>query len=69
MIEQILSYRTLFFNAVTVISNVFMPVINKSLNAALVKIGMNGDDPLLLLPILKHTTHHVTVLPSTVWSP
>ena len=46
MIEQILSYKTLFFNIVTTISYVFLSAINKRLNAALVKIRTSGGDPL-----------------------
>ena len=37
--------------------------------STLVKICTGGRDPLLLSPLLKHTTHSPTVLPSTVWSP
>jgi len=46
LIEQILSYKTLFFNVVTTISNAFLPVINKSLRATPVKICVSGGDPL-----------------------
>ena len=38
MIEQILSYKTLFFNIVTIISYTFSTEINKSLHAVLIKI-------------------------------
>ena len=38
MIEQILSYTTLFFNIITTISYAFLPVMNKSLHAVLIKI-------------------------------
>jgi len=37
MIEQIFSYKTLFFNTVTTISYAFSPAVNKSLHAALLK--------------------------------
>mgnify|MGYP001852393476 CR=1 FL=1 len=47
----------------------FLPAMNKSLHAALVKICTSRGDPLSLLPLLKHTTHHLTVFISTVWSP
>jgi len=53
MIEHILSYETLFFNIVTTISYVFLPVMNKSLHSVLIKICTSGGDPLWLLPLLK----------------
>ena len=56
MIQQILSYKTLFFNIVTTISSAFLPVMNKSLHAALITICTSAGDPLLLLPLLKCTT-------------
>ena len=56
MIQQILSYKTLFFNIVTTISSAFLPVINKSLHEALITICTSAGDPLLLLPLLKCTT-------------
>lgn len=37
LVEQIVSYITLFCNRVTTISHVFSPVMNKSLYAVLVK--------------------------------
>ena len=40
-IEQILSYKTLFFNTVTTVSYAFSPVMNKRLHANLVKICMD----------------------------
>ena len=67
LIEQILSYKTLFFNIVT-ISYAFPSAMNKSLHVALVKIYTSRGDP-LLSPLLKWTTHHLTVHMSTVWSP
>jgi len=68
LIEQILSYRTLFFNIVTVVSCAFLPVMKKkSLHAELVNICTSGVD--LLLPLLECTTHCLPVLTSTVWSP
>ena len=68
LIEQILSYRVLFFNVVTMASYAFSPVMNKSLHAVLIKICSRGD-PLLLSPLLKYTTHCSALLTSTVWSP
>ena len=53
-----------FFNTVTTIRCAFVPVMNKSLCAALVKICTSGSD--LLSPLFKCTTHHLTVLTSTV---
>ena len=41
VIEQTLSYRTLFFNIVTTISYVFSTVMNKSLYAVITEICMN----------------------------
>ena len=48
LIEQILSYKTLFFSIVTTISYAFLPAMNKILHAALVKICTSGGD---------HTVH------------
>jgi len=45
-LEQILSYKTLFFNIVTTINYAFLPAMNKSLHAALVNICTSGADPL-----------------------
>ena len=67
LIEQILRYKSLFFNIVTTISYVFPPEMNKSLHAVLGKICTSRGAP-LLLP-LKCTTHHLSVLTSTVRSP
>ena len=69
MIKQILSYKALFFIIVTAISYAFSPTMNKSLHAVLIKICTNRGDPLLLSPLMKHTTHCLTVLTSTLWSP
>jgi len=55
LIEQILSYKTLFFSIVTIISCVFLPAMTKSLHASLVTICTSRGDP--LLPLLKHITH------------
>ena len=41
--------------------------MNKSLHAAFVKTWTSGGDP--QSPLLKHTTHCLTVFTSTVWSP
>ena len=65
-IEQILSYKTLFVNIVTTISYAFSLAMSKSLHSTLVKIGTRSDP---VSSLLKHTTHHPTVLTSTVWSP
>jgi hypothetical protein len=46
MIEQILSYKTVFFDIVTTIGYALSPALNKSLHAALVKICTSGGDPL-----------------------
>jgi len=42
LIEQILSYKTLFFDIVTTIGYALSPAMNKSLHAALVKIRTSG---------------------------
>ena len=60
------SYKTLFFNTVTTISCAFSPVMNKSLYAAIITICTSRDDPLSLMPLLKRSTHCLTVLTSTV---
>jgi len=67
--KQVLSCKTLFFNTVIIISYAFLSVVNKSLYAVFRTICNNEGDPLSLLPLLKYTVHHVTVLTSTVWSP
>jgi len=46
LIEQILSYRALFFDIVTTIGYAHSPAMNKSLHAALVKICTGGRGPL-----------------------
>ena len=38
--EKTLRYKTLFFNVVTTISYAFLPLVNKSLHATLVKVCM-----------------------------
>ena len=43
----------------------FLPARNKTLHATLVKICTSGCGPLLLSPLLEHTTYHFTVLTST----
>jgi len=67
LIEQTPSSPALFVHTVAIISCAFSPAANKSLHATLVNICISGDDPLSLL--LKHITHHFTVLIPTVWSP
>ena len=54
--EQNSSYKTLFYNVVSTISYVFLPMMNKSLYAILVKICTCGSDPQSLSPLLK--PHH-----------
>jgi len=46
LIEQILSYKKLFFDVVTTIGYALSPAMNKSLHAVLVKICTSGDGPL-----------------------
>ena len=46
MIEQILSYKTPFFDIVTTIGYALSPAMNNSLYAALVKICNIGGGPL-----------------------
>jgi len=46
LIEQILSYKTLFFDIVTTSDYALSPEMNKSLHAALVKIYTSGGGPL-----------------------
>ena len=67
LLEQILSYKTQFFNAVTIISCA-LPKMNKSLHAVLVKICSSGSDLLSLSPLLKHSIQHHTVLTSRLVS-
>ena len=69
MIEQILSYKILFFSILTNISYAFLPVMNKSLHVVLIKICTSKCAPLSLLSLLKCTTYCLTVLTFTVWSP
>jgi len=64
VIEQILSYKTLFFYIVTTISYAFLPAV-KSLCAAIVKICTSGDGPQSLLTHLKCTVYSFTVPTST----
>ena len=68
LIEQNPSYKTVFIHIVTTISCAFSPAMNKSLRAMLVTICTSKGDPLLLSPLLKLTTPHLTVLVSAVWS-
>jgi len=46
MIEQILSYKTLFFDILTTIGYALSPAMNKSLHATLIKICTSGGGPL-----------------------
>jgi len=59
----------LFFKIITMISCAFSSVMNKNLCAAFAKICTSRADPLSLLPLLKCTTHLLTVLTATVLSP
>jgi len=78
LVEQILSYKTLFFNSHHHELQIFTSreqcttvncKMNKKSRAALVNICNSRGDPLLLLPWLKCTTYHLTMLTSTAWSP
>ena len=53
LIEQTLTYKTLFLHTGTNISYAFSPVMNKSLHTALVTICTSRGD-LLTSPLLKH---------------
>jgi len=64
--EHILSYKALFL-IVTTISYAFLPAMNKSLHAVLIKIYTSRGGPLAQLQ--KCITHHLTALTSTVWAP
>ena len=68
MIEHILSCRTLVFNTAITTRNTFLPVINKNLHASLVNSCTSRSDLQLLLPLLKCTTHHHTMLASCLVS-
>jgi len=46
LIEQILSYKTLFFDIVTTNGYALVPAMNKSLHAVLIKICISGGGPL-----------------------
>ena len=69
LIEQILSYKTVFVNTVTTISSAFLLVMNKNLHAMLAKVCMAIWNVACLShqssSLLKHTTHHLTMLTST----
>jgi len=54
---------------ITTISCVFLPAVKKRLHSTVIIICTSGGDPLLLSPLLKNTTHCLTVLTFTVWSP
>ena len=68
-IEQNLHYRTLVFSIITAVNYACFPSMNRSLHAMLIKICTNRGDPVLQLAVLKCTTHSLTVLTSTSWSP
>ena len=58
-----------FFYIVTITRYAFLPAMNTSLHAMLVKICTSRGDPLLLSSLLKCITSCHTVLIPTVWSP
>ena len=62
-------FSAMLVKIVTIISYAFSPVMNKSLCATLIKPCARRRDQLSLSPLLRFTTHHLTVLISTVWSP
>ena len=69
MIEQILSYKTLFFSIVTTLSCALLPATNKSLYTALIIIYTNRGDPVFhsCYDGIIAETYHLAVLTSTVW--
>jgi len=69
LVEQILSYKTLFFNTAQLKVMTFLPMMRKSLCTALINIYTSRGDLLSLHPLLKCTTYHLTELTSTLWSP
>jgi len=58
-----------FFIIIIIISCAFSPAMKMSLHSTPVEICNSGGDPQLLSPLLKRTTHHLTLLTSTGWSP
>ena len=52
LIEQVLTYKTLFLNIVTIISCAFSPAMKENLHAMLIKICISGGDALPLSPLL-----------------
>ena len=66
--EQILSYKPYFSTQSQPLAIHFLPAMNKSLHAVLVKICTSRGDPLSLLSLLRCSTHHLTLLTSTLWS-
>jgi len=69
LIEQILSYKMLFFSIVSTMSFAFLPVVYRSLHAVLVTICTRRSDPLSVLLTLKCTTHQLTALTYIFLSP
>lgn len=63
MIEQIISYIII----TTIYA--FSLVMNKSLRGTFIKIYAREGEPVLMLSLLKCSTHSLTVLTFTVWSP
>ena len=71
LIEQILSYKTLFFSIVTTLSCALLPATNKSLYTMLIIICSNGGYSVFhsCYDGIIAETYHLAVLTSTVWSP
>ena len=65
--REILSYKTIFLKILNNVSYVFLPAINYTLHAVLIKICISGGN--LQSPLLKSTTHHLSVPSSSRWSP
>ena len=64
-----LSYKTLFFNTVSIISYACSPALNKSLHALLIKICTSGDGSVAPLSLLKHTIHPSVSINECQWLP
>lgn len=69
LIEQIVCCKTVFFNVVTTTSYVFLTVMDKGLDAMLMKTCTSRVHPLLPSVLLKCTAHYLTTLTNTAWSP
>jgi len=53
LLEQILIYKAIFFNAVTAISCTFSPARNKSLHAVFSNICASGGDALIVTAVVR----------------